>query len=122
VGKVAFASQFYLAIGRSRRKAPPVYLEIAEIHIRPEERQAFEEAIGRALRTITAQAKGVKSYQLHKGVESPDRYIMQVLWETVEDHMVTYLATPEREVWRSMVTPFFARPPKMEHFTLVVAS
>jgi quinol monooxygenase YgiN len=97
-------------------------LEIAEIYIRPGEHEAFEEAIGRALRTITAKAKGVKSYNLHKGVESPERYVMQVLWESQEDHMITYIATPEREVWRSIVTPFFAQPPRMEHFSLVTAS
>ena len=99
-----------------------MFLEIAEIHIRPGEHEAFEEAIGRALSTITAKAKGSKGYKLHKGVESPERYVLQILWETVEDHMVTYINTPEREVWRSIVTPFFAQPPKMEHFTLVMAS
>ena len=99
-----------------------MFLELAEIHIRPGEQEAFEEAIGRALRTITAKAKGSKGYQLHKGVESPERYVLQIWWETVEDHMVTYMNTPERDVLRSIVTPFFAQPPKMEHFTLVTTS
>lgn len=97
-------------------------LEIAEIFIRPGEHAAFEEAIGRALGTITAKAKGARSYKLHKGVESPERYVLQVVWETVEDHMVTYIATPERQLWRSIVTPYFAKPPTMEHFTLVTSS
>jgi|SRR6185369_109718 len=103
-------------------KEHDVFLEIADIQIRSGEQVAFEEAIGRALRTITAKAKGVTGYMLHKGVESPERYVMQVLWASVEDHMVTYINTPERQVWRSMVTPFFAQPPKMEHFTLVTSS
>jgi quinol monooxygenase YgiN len=97
-------------------------LEIAEIYIRPGEHEAFEEAIERALRTITAKAKGATGYKLHRGVESPERYVMQVLWESLEDHMVTYIGTPEREIWRSIVTPFFAQPPKMEHFSLVATS
>lgn len=99
-----------------------MFLEIAEIHIRPGEQEAFEEAIGLALRTITGKAKGVTGYKLHKGVESPDRYVLQVSWESVEDHMVTYIASPEREVWRSIVSKFFARTPHMEHFTLTLAS
>jgi quinol monooxygenase YgiN len=94
-------------------------LEIAEIYIRRGENEAFEEAIGLALRTITANAKGAAGYSLHKGVELPERYVMQVSWESLEDHMVTYIGTPEREIWRSIVTPFFALPPRMEHFTLV---
>jgi heme-degrading monooxygenase HmoA len=99
-----------------------MFLEIAEIHIRPGEHEAFEEAIGRALRTITAKAKGVTDYKLHKGVESPERYVLQISWESVEDHMVTYINSPEREVWRSIVSKFFARPPNMEHFTLTLTS
>ena len=97
-------------------------LEVAEIHIRPGEQAAFEEAIGRALRTITAKATGVSGYKLHRGIESPERYVLHVSWESVEDHMVTYMSTPEREVLRSIVTPFFAQPPKVEQFSLVVAS
>ena len=103
-------------------KVHDMFLEIAEIQIRPGEQERFEEAIARALRTITAKAKGSQGYKLHKGVESPERYVLQVLWETVEDHMVTYIKSPEREVWRSIVTPFFAQPAEMEHITLVAAS
>ena len=97
-------------------------LEIAELRIRPGEQTAFEEAIGRALRTITAKAKGATGYKLLKGVESPERYVMQVSWESVEDHAVTYLQAPEHDVWRSIVRPFFAQPATCEHFTLVAAS
>jgi quinol monooxygenase YgiN len=99
-----------------------VFLEIAEICIRSGEQEAFEKAIGTALQTITGQAKGVTGYKLHRGVESPERYVLQVLWKSLEDHMVTYINSLERETWCSMVTPFFAQPPTMEHFTSVVTS
>jgi quinol monooxygenase YgiN len=99
-----------------------MFLEHAEIFIRPGEQEAFEAALSNALATITAKAKGVIDYKLHKGVETPERYILQVHWETVEDHIVTYYASPERQIWLANVRPFFAQPPKMEHFTLVVAS
>jgi quinol monooxygenase YgiN len=103
-------------------KEHDVILEIAEIRIRPGEQAAFEEAMGRALRTITAKAKGVAGYTLHKGVESPERYVMQVSWESLEDHMVTYFQAPEHDEWRSIVRPFYAQPATYEHFTLVTAS
>jgi quinol monooxygenase YgiN len=97
-------------------------LEIAEIHIRPGDQAAFEQAIEGALRTITAKAKGVTGYRLHRSIESPERYVMQISWNSVDDHMVTYLQSPERDVWRSIVSPFFARPPQYQHFTQVTAS
>lgn len=99
-----------------------MFIEIAELYIRPGEQDAFEEAMGHALRTITAKAKGVTGYKLHKGVESPECYVLQVFWDSIEDHMVTYMNTPEREILRSIVTPFFAQTPKMGHFTLVECS
>lgn len=99
-----------------------MFLEVAEIIIRPGEQAEFEAALGHALATITGKAKGVIDYKLLKGVESPERYILQVNWETVEDHTVTYYASPERQVWLTNVRPFFAQPPKMEHFQQVVGS
>ena len=99
-----------------------MFLEVVDIHIRPGEQAAFEAALGNALATITAKAKGVIDYKLHKGVESPERYILQVNWENVEDHTVTYFNSAERQVWLAAVVPFFAQKPAMEHFTQVVAS
>lgn len=96
-----------------------MFLEIAEFRIRPGEQEAFEEALGRALRTITAKAKGVTDYKLLKSIESPERYIMQVSWDSLEDHMVTYCQAPAHEEWRSIVRPFYAQPSTYEHFTVM---
>lgn len=97
-------------------------LEIAEFHILPGEQAAFEEAMGRALSTITARAKGAMGYNLHKSIESPTRYIMQVTWESVEDHQITYLQSPQHDEWRAIVRPFYAQPATYEHFGLVTSS
>ena len=97
-------------------------LEIAEFHIRPDEQAAFEEAMGRALHTITAKAKGVSDYKLHRSVESPERYVMQVSWATIDDHTITYGQSREHENWRAIVRPFYARPATYQHFTLVTAA
>ncbi|QDL39846.1 antibiotic biosynthesis monooxygenase [Rhodoferax sediminis] len=97
-------------------------LEVAEFRIRPGEQAAFEEAIERALRTITAKAAGMKGYRFLKGFESAERYILQVTWEKLEDHMVTYRQSPERDQWRAIVSPFYAQPPLMEHLTLLAQS
>jgi quinol monooxygenase YgiN len=99
-----------------------VFLEIVEIRIRPGEQVAFEEAITRALTTITAKAHGMKGYKLIKCVESPERYIMETAWATIEDHMVVYRQSQPREEWLRLVKPFFAQAPVMEHFTHVTQS
>ncbi|MBC5785948.1 antibiotic biosynthesis monooxygenase [Ramlibacter sp. USB13] len=97
-------------------------LEIADIRIRPGEQAAFEQAIARGAATVIAQAKGCQGFQVNKGIESPERYILQVFWDTLEDHTVGFRGSPAFTEWRSIVGPFFAQPPVVEHFTLVAKS
>ncbi|MDP3223037.1 MAG: antibiotic biosynthesis monooxygenase, partial [Rubrivivax sp.] len=63
-------------------------LEIADIRIPPGQNAAFEEAIQRGLDTVAAQAKGFKGAKVNRGIESPERYILQIFWDTLEDHTV----------------------------------
>ena len=50
-------------------------LEIADIRIAPGQNAAFDEAIERGVATVASQAKGFRGWQVHKGIESPDRYV-----------------------------------------------
>jgi heme-degrading monooxygenase HmoA len=91
-------------------------LEIADIRIKPGQHAAFEEAIHRGLTTVASQAKGFRSYKVHRGIESADRYVLQIEWETLEDHTVGFREGPLFAQWRAIVGPFFAGPPTVEHF------
>jgi len=97
-------------------------LEIAEIRIAPGQQAAFDEAITRGLQTVIAQAKGVRGWKVNKGIESPERYVLQIFWETLEDHTVAFREGPLFPQWRAIVGPFFASPPLVEHFELVTKS
>ncbi len=94
-------------------------LEIADIRIAPGRQAAFEEAIQRGLASVVSQAKGFKGAKVNHGIESPERYVLQVFWETLEDHTVAFREGPLFAQWRAIVGPFFAAPPVVEHFTLV---
>lgn len=97
-------------------------LEVADIRIAPGKQAAFDEAIERGLRTVIARAEGVRGYKVNKGIESPERYILQVFWDTLEAHTVGFRQGPLFAEWRAIVGPFFAQPPVVEHFTLVAKS
>lgn len=97
-------------------------LEIAEIRIAPGQQAAFDEAITRALTTVASRARGMRGYKVNKGIESPDRYVLQIFWDTLEDHMVHFREGPLFAEWRAIIGPFFASPPVVEHFTLVTKS
>jgi heme-degrading monooxygenase HmoA len=97
-------------------------LEIADIRIAPGQQAAFDEAIQRGLATVISQAKGIQGYKVNKCIESPERYVLQIFWETLEDHTVAFRQGPLFAQWRAIVGPFFATPPLVEHFTLLSKS
>ncbi len=94
-------------------------LEVADIRIAPGQQAAFDEAIQRGLTTVIRQAKGFKGWKVHKGIESPERYLLMIEWETLEDHTVAFRGGPLFPQWRAIVGPFFAAPPVVEHFNLL---
>jgi heme-degrading monooxygenase HmoA len=97
-------------------------LEIADIRILPGQQAAFAEALQRALTTVASQAKGMQGWKVNQGVESPERFILQIFWATLEDHTVGFREGPLFAQWRAIIGPFFAQPPQVEHYALVAKS
>lgn len=94
-------------------------LEVADIRIHPGQQAAFDQALVHGLRTVASQAKGMRGWKVQKGLESPERYLLQIWWDTLEDHTVGFRQGPLFGPWRAIVGPFFAQPPVVEHFTLL---
>ncbi|WP_397533708.1 antibiotic biosynthesis monooxygenase family protein [Roseateles sp.] len=93
-------------------------LEVAEITIPVGQNAAFEEAIHRGVRTVISNAQGFLRYQVQRGIESPERYLLLIEWATLEDHTVHFRGGPLFAQWRAIVGSFFATPPRVEHFAL----
>jgi heme-degrading monooxygenase HmoA len=97
-------------------------LEVADIRIQPGQQAAFDEAIQRGLQTVISKAEGFRSWKVVKGIETPERYLLQIEWETLEAHTVGFRGGPLFPQWRAIVGPFFAQPPVVEHFDLLAKS
>lgn len=97
-------------------------LEIADIRIQPGKQAEFDAAIARGLTTVIARAEGMRGFKVNKGIESPERYVLQIFWDTLEAHTVGFRESPLFAEWRGIVGPFFAQPPLVEHFTLLTKS
>ena len=97
-------------------------LEIADIRIHPGQHAAFEAALAHGVATVIPRARGFKGYKLHRGIESAERYVLQIWWDTLEDHTVGFRQSDLFGEWRALVGPFFAGPPVVEHFDLVMKS
>ena len=97
-------------------------LELADIRIHPGQQAAFDEAIQRGLREVISKSKGFQGFKVNKGIESPERYILQIFWDTLENHTVDFRQSANAGDWRAIVGPFFAGPPTVEHFDLLAKS
>lgn len=97
-------------------------LELADIRIQPGKQAEFDSAIQRGIDEVISKSKGFKGFKVNKGMESPERYILMIFWETLENHTVDFRQSPAFAEWRAIVGPYFANPPVVEHFTLLAKS
>lgn len=94
-------------------------LELAELRIQHGKQNEFDEAIQRGLETVMSKSPGYRGHRVQRGIESPDRYLLIVYWDSVEAHTVGFRQSPLFDAWRAIVSPYFAAPPQVEHFTLL---
>jgi heme-degrading monooxygenase HmoA len=94
-------------------------LEVADIRIAPGRNVEFEVALHTGVATVIAQAKGYVKHEIRRGIESRERYLLLITWQTLENHTVDFRGSSAFAQWRAIVGPFFAQPPVVEHFELV---
>jgi heme-degrading monooxygenase HmoA len=94
-------------------------LELADIRIQAGTQNEFDAAILRGLNEVIAHARGFRGYKVNKGIESPERYILMIFWDTLENHTIDFRESSAFAEWRAIVGPYFAAPPVVEHFELL---
>ena len=95
-------------------------LEHAPLDVIPGQEFAFEAAFGAAQAIISA-SPGFRSLRLSRGVERPNRYLLLVEWERLEDHTQGFRGSPEYERWRQLLHHFYDPFPTVEHYETVVS-
>ena len=89
--------------------------ELALISIRDGSEAQFEQVFPQAEKFLTA-SRGYISHTLRRSIETPNRYALTVQWQTLEDHMQGFRASPAFTQWRALIGPYFDTPPVVEHF------
>lgn len=93
-------------------------LESASLNVLPGQESQFERAFGEAKRII-ATMPGFISLELHRGIETPSRYLLLVRWHRLEDHTVGFRGSAEYQRWRALLHHFYDPFPTVEHHALV---
>ena len=91
-------------------------LEVAILDVKPGQSAEFESAFGRA-EVLISSAKGHISHDLQRCVERPNRYILLVRWERLEDHTEGFRKSPEYQEWKRLLHHFYDQFPVVEHYS-----
>jgi heme-degrading monooxygenase HmoA len=93
-------------------------LEVAILNVRPGESDAFEAAFAEAQQIISAST-GYQRHELRRCVESDDRYLLLVWWDSLESHTEGFRQSPEYQRWRALLHHFYDPFPAVEHYVVV---
>ncbi len=90
-------------------------LEVALIDVLAGGEDDFAAAYAKARDTLVG-TPGCLSVRMTRGVESPQRFVLLVEWESVGAHLDNFRATERFTTWRGLIGPYFDGAPRVEHF------
>jgi heme-degrading monooxygenase HmoA len=90
-------------------------LETAILDVRPGQTTAFEAAFAQA-GPIIARAKGYRGHELQRCLEKPNRYILLVRWDSLEDHTEGFRKSADYQDWKRLLHQFYDPFPTVEHY------
>ncbi len=93
-------------------------LESGILSVKAGQGAAFEAAF-RAASPIIRGMPGYIRHELQRCIETPDRYLLLVWWETLEAHTEGFRGAPEYQEWRARLHHFYDPFPTIEHFAQV---
>jgi heme-degrading monooxygenase HmoA len=93
-------------------------LEVAILDVIPEKTAAFEASFQQA-QEIIASMEGWLGHQLQNCLEKPNRYILLVRWQHLEDHTVGFRGSKAYQKWKNLLHHYYAPFPVVEHYSMM---
>jgi len=94
-------------------------LEVAILNVKAGLSVDFENAFKEAQKIISSM-EGYISHQLQKCLETADKYILLVNWETLEAHTEGFRGSPQYQDWKKLLHHFYEPFPTVEHYINLV--
>lgn len=76
---------------------------------------AFEQAYAEAASSLDASVHCL-GYELARGVEEPEHYILRIRWDSLEGHEQGFRQSEEFGPFLAAVKPFFGQIAEMKHY------
>lgn len=90
-------------------------LEAAVLCVRPGEESAFEAAM-KIARPLIAATDGFGGMSLRRCIEYPNRYLLLVEWNSLEDHTIGFRQSERYQEWRTLLHHFYDPFPEVNHY------
>ncbi|MEL7422031.1 MAG: antibiotic biosynthesis monooxygenase [Bacteroidota bacterium] len=95
-------------------------LEAAYLSIRTDaDLDSFEADFKKAAQYISS-IKGYIGHNLQRCVETPNRYLLLVQWEQLEDHTIGFRQSSAYQQWKALLHHYYDPFPVVEHFVEVI--
>jgi heme-degrading monooxygenase HmoA len=95
-------------------------LETAILHVKNDKQESFERDFETAGQYISS-INGYIRHTLSKCIEQPDKYLLLVEWETLEDHTIGFRESPLYLEWKKLLHHYYDPFPVVEHYTSVIS-
>jgi heme-degrading monooxygenase HmoA len=95
-----------------------VILEVAILDVKPGSAAEFESAFKTAS-TIISSMPGYLTHELRRCIETENRYLLLVHWQTLEAHTVGFRQSLGYQEWRGLLHHFYEPFPVVEHYKVV---
>ena len=92
-------------------------LEVAILDVIPGKNNDFEAGFEKA-QVIISSMKGWLGHQLQQCLEAPNRYILLVRWEELEDHTIGFRQSDAYLEWKKLLHHYYSPFPVVEHYSL----
>jgi heme-degrading monooxygenase HmoA len=90
-------------------------VEVAMLEVIPGKETDFEQDFIKAGVYISS-IKGYIQHSIRKCIEQPNKYILLVEWETLEDHTIGFRQSAAYGEWKKLLHHYYDPFPVVEHF------
>ena len=96
-------------------------IEYIRYRVAAERHEEFERAYAEAGAPLAASSHCL-SYEVARGVEEPDSYIVRIEWDSLEGHERGFRQSPEFREFFACVQPYVQEIEEMRHYESLLAS
>ncbi len=89
--------------------------EHAILQVRQGQSAAFTAAMRQA-RALIAATPGFQGIDVLPCIETPDRFLLLVRWDSVEAHESGFRGSARYQAWKALLHPFYDPFPRVEHY------